>query len=66
MLTLMWESNGKVEGEATVTVKVHIAFFSKSVGLQLHKGFGGAGGDPTFGDLMASAGDWAVYTAAFA
>ena len=66
MVSLTWQEGGKVQGDATLTVKVDILFISKSVSLHLHKGFGGASGDPTFADLMPAPQDWVAYTEAFA
>jgi hypothetical protein len=65
MLTLSWQDDGKVSGEAALTVKVDVLFFSKSVSLRLHKGYGGTSGDPTFADLMPTPEDWSAYTEAF-
>lgn len=42
----------KVWGEATVTVEIEIAFFSKSVDLTVERSFSGSNGDPTFKQLM--------------
>ena len=66
MLTLCYEdSTGKVTGEASLTVKVDLKLFSKSVSLRLRRTFGGSAGDPLFGDLIGPA-DWAEYREAFA
>jgi len=54
----------KVVGRATLTVKVKIAFFSKSVSLSVERKFGG-GGDPFFGEAVSRA-DWNDYCDAFA
>jgi hypothetical protein len=60
------DTNGqkKVEGEGRLTVRVEVAFFSKSVSVSMRKEFGG-GADPPFGAQITS-GDWATYCAAFA
>ena len=50
-------------GEASVTVKVKIAFFSKSVSVAIERVF--AGSDPTFKDTLTQS-DWNDYCAAFA
>jgi hypothetical protein len=62
-LELEW-SPGAITGTATVTVKVKVAFFSKSVHLTLERTFAGSG-DPTFADMLTKA-DWATYCDAFA
>jgi hypothetical protein len=54
---------GHLWGEASVTVKVKIAFFSKSVSIAIERVF--AGSDPTFQDTLALS-DWSEYCAAFA
>ena len=56
----------KVTGRATLTVNVEVACFSKSVELTVERSFGRDGGDPAFGDLMATPADWAQYAEAFA
>lgn len=58
-------AKGKVHGQASLKVKVSIAFFSKSVTLKVERSFGGSSGDPTFGQLM-DAEDWQHYAEAFA
>jgi len=54
---------GHLWGEARLTLKISIAFFSISVGVSLQKEF--AGSDPTFRQLMAFD-DWKDYCGAFA
>lgn len=54
----------KVQGVATLTVRVEVLMFSTSVSLTMRKEFSG-GPDPFFGDQL-TAGDWAGYCAAFA
>jgi hypothetical protein len=54
-----------VRGRGTLTVSVRIAFFSKSVQLELERSFSGAPGDPTFTDCVLPA-HWRVYCLAFA
>lgn len=63
-LSLGYEA-GKAHGVARVTVKVEVAFFSKSVSLTVEKSFGGSAGDPTFGQLVEPE-DWEAYGLAFA
>lgn len=53
---------GQLWGQASLKVKVKIAFFSKSVTLTVERDF--AGSDPTFADSLTPA-DWSEYCAAF-
>ncbi|HOW32494.1 MAG TPA: hypothetical protein PLP88_13095, partial [Bacteroidales bacterium] len=60
--------NGKVrklEGSATLKVKVEILFFSKTVSVTVRKQFAGNEGDPTFKEMI-EADDWQQYCLAFA
>lgn len=57
--------DGKAAGRATLTVKVEIAFFSKSVSISVEKKFGGSSGDPRFADVFTPA-IWDDYASAFA
>jgi hypothetical protein len=57
--------NDKVWGQATLTVKIEIIFFSISVDLHVERKFKGSAGDPTFADLMTED-DWNSYADAFA
>ncbi|MFZ1286221.1 MAG: hypothetical protein WAR57_04195, partial [Candidatus Phosphoribacter sp.] len=57
---------GKAAGRATLTVKVEIAFFSKSVEISVEKKFGGSSGDPRFAEVIESAPVWGEYASAFA
>lgn len=56
-------TGGKLWGEARVTVKIKIAFFSVSVSIGIKREF--AGSDPKFLDAVKPA-DWAEYCNAFA
>lgn len=56
---------GEAWGQASLTVKVEIACFSKSVVLTVERRFAGAAGDPTFAQLVEPD-DWSEYCAAFA
>ncbi len=56
-------SHHLLSGEATLTVDVHVAFFSKTVSLSVHREL--QGGDPTF-DAIISPDDWQAYLGAFA
>jgi hypothetical protein len=60
-------SNGKkmVQGRATLTVSIHILFFSASVQISMEKSFGNSSGDPRISDVLSAA-DWAEYAGAFA
>ncbi|WP_250400131.1 hypothetical protein [Streptomyces cellostaticus] len=54
-LELRYEKHGHqsvVRGRGTLTVSVRIAFFSKSVTLELERSFSGAPGDPSFADCV--------------
>lgn len=53
-------------GQATVTVEVEVAFFSKSVSLTVEREFAGGDGDPTFQQLMSEKQYVEEYRAAFA
>ena len=54
---------GKLWGQASLTVKIEILFFSTSVSVSMEKEF--AGSDPMFRDMLTPA-DWVDYTDAFA
>ncbi|MFJ3309605.1 hypothetical protein ACIPSA_42610 [Streptomyces sp. NPDC086549] len=54
-----------VRGRGIITVSVRIAFFSKSVDLELERSFSGAPGDPTFADCVLPS-HWQEYCQAFA
>ena len=64
-LGLSYRSDGKVRGQASVTLKVEIAFFSVSVGVTVEKSFGGSSSDPNFAQAIEPA-DWAEYADCFA
>jgi len=67
-LSLSYEtSNGKsmVEGRATMTVSVHVLFFSASVSISVERSFAANPGDPRV-DNVLTAQDWSDYAAAFA
>lgn len=55
----------KLEGSATLKVKVEILFFSKTVSVTVRRQFAGNEGDPTFGEMI-EADDWQQYCLAFA
>ncbi|MGX5515367.1 hypothetical protein [Bacillus cereus] len=59
------DKGNEVWGQASVTVGVKIAFFSKSVTLTVERKFAGAAGDPTF-EQMVKPSDWEEYCLAFA
>jgi hypothetical protein len=54
---------GAMWGQASLTVKIEILFFSTSVSVKMERKF--AGSDPTFHQLVAPT-DWTRYCAAFA
>jgi hypothetical protein len=67
-ISLSYEvSNGKklIEGRATLTVSVHVLFFSASVSISMEKSFAANPGDPRVQDVL-TASDWADYAAVFA
>ncbi len=56
----------KVYGDASLTVHVHVLFFSKSVSMHVHRQFGNADGDPTFAQQFPDPVMWDDYCDAFA
>jgi hypothetical protein len=60
------DTNGKksVQGKATLTVSIHIIFFSISASVSVEKSFGSSGGDPRVSDVLTAA-DWNEYALAF-
>lgn len=65
-LGLKYQSVGnKVYGQATLTVKVEVLFFSVSVDLTVERQFSGDESDPTIADLMDQS-HWDEYCEAFA
>lgn len=67
-LSLSWQhspSGNVIEGRATMTVSVHVLFFSASVSISVERSFSAGSGDPKIDELV-SAGDWALYAGAFA
>ena len=67
-LSLSWESSPKgnvIDGKATMTVSVHVLFFSASVSISVERSFKAGGGDPQVWQLV-DAGEWSRYAAAFA
>lgn len=56
---------GEVWGQASLTVGVKVACFSKSVTLTIERKFAGAAGDPTF-EQMVGPSEWEQYCLAFA
>jgi hypothetical protein len=57
------EHGGHLWGQARLTVKIKILFFSKSVGISMEREF--AGSDPTFRELMDFDPHWTNYCGAF-
>ena len=66
LLSFTYDSDRKASGRATLTVAVKVVFFSTSVAISVEKRFGGSGSDPTFAQLITSAGVWNSYAGAFA
>ncbi len=63
--------SGKLTGTATITVKVKVLCFSKSVSITCQRTFAGSNGDPTFAEVMGVQPDftsplWTDYCLAFA
>ena len=64
---LVFSYNGKAAcGIATLTVKVEVLTFSKSVAITVEKSFGGSAGDPAFEQTFNTATIWQEYADAFA
>jgi hypothetical protein len=66
-LSLSWQhspSGNIIEGRATLTISVHILFFSASVQLSVERSFSAGGGDPKVDQLM-SGDQWSQYAMAF-
>jgi hypothetical protein len=55
----------KIEGEASLKVKVEVLFFSKTVSVSVRREFAGADADPNF-TTMVELDDWKQYCLAFA
>ncbi len=67
-LDLTYEKDGhdtKVVGEATLTISVHIVFFSITVSASVQREFAGSHNDPTFADQVSEQ-NWNDYLLAFA
>jgi hypothetical protein len=67
-ISLSWKHSGQgnvIEGRATLTVSVHVLFFSASVELSVERSFSAGGADPDVGQLM-TASQWSDYALAFA
>jgi hypothetical protein len=67
-ISLSWQkstSGNVIEGRATLTVSVHVLFFSASVKLEVERSFSAGGADPDVGQLM-TASQWSDYALAFA
>jgi hypothetical protein len=58
-------TKGKVVGRAYLEIEVSVAFFSKTVRVEVERKLAGAAGDPSFQDTT-TADDWSAYRAAFA
>jgi hypothetical protein len=65
-LSFVYEEVGKATGRATLTVKVKILFFSKSIEISVEKTFGGREGDPIFAQVWDVPEIWNEYAGAFA
>ncbi len=54
----------KLEGSATLKVKVSVLFFSKTVSVTVRRTLAGSGGDPNFAQMISPE-DWEQYCLAF-
>lgn len=66
-ISLSWQSSpagNVIEGRATLTVSVHVLFFSASVQLSVERSFSAGSGDPDFGQVIDD-GQWSLYAGAF-
>ena len=59
------QQGNKVQGRATLTISVHLLFFSVSASVSVERSYGSAGGDPRMKQLIGPT-DWAAYASAFA
>jgi hypothetical protein len=59
-------NGGKAFGIASLTVKIEILCFSKSIEITVEKQFGGKSADPIFKDTWTEPAIWAEYAGAFA
>ncbi len=67
-LDLTYEKDGhdtKVMGDATLTISVHVLFFSVTVSASVHREFSGSHNDPTFAAQISEP-NWNTYLKAFA
>ena len=67
-LSLSWDhtpTEDLITGKATLTVSVHVLFFSASVQLSVERSFKAGGGDPQVWQLVDDS-QWSQYAAAFA
>ncbi|MBV8276902.1 MAG: hypothetical protein JO170_16815, partial [Verrucomicrobia bacterium] len=66
-LSLTYDSqSNKVTGRATLTVSVHVLFFSTSVQLSVERSYGNGSSDPSVKDVLPTLQLWQEYAAAFA
>jgi len=65
-MSLTWQSNGKVYGQASLVVEVNVLFFSTSVSIKVERQFKGSSGDPTFAQMFPTPEPWKQYCLAFA
>src|ERR1700722_15644504 len=67
-ISLSWQHSppgNLIEGRATLTVSVHVLFFSASVQLSVERSFGAGGQDPHVGQLVRAT-QWSDYAGSFA
>lgn len=65
-MSLTWQSNGKVYGQATLTIEVRVTFFSKTFNVKVERQFKGSSGDPAFHQFVPTPAVWEEYCRAFA
>jgi hypothetical protein len=66
-ISLSWQhspSGNIIEGRATLTVSVHVLFFSASVQLSVERSFSAGGSDPKAGQVLTAT-DWREYDGSF-
>lgn len=67
-ISLSWQHSDQgnvIEGRATMTVSVHVLFFSAAVQLSVERSFSAGAGDPRVAQLVTVV-QWAEYAGAFA
>lgn len=65
-MSLTWQSNGKVYGQATLAIEISVLFFSFSASVKVERQFKGSSGDPPFHQMYPTPEPWQKYCLAFA